>query len=186
MKKLINFVKDALILIGIIAFVFCTFTVGSIVHCLRANLKFRRKCRKIWRAMQKVWVTIVSWITKFQLKRGVERPKKQKKVENQYRLNKLSKQSEQYKVFTGQARVTKRVYKPAYVEVTFFTRKEVFHKEEHYTYIEYKGRKYKLVGKEHFMKFAEADVIQIKGEKSFKRKGAREHIKIQQVDIMAA
>lgn len=224
LKKALELVKNALALVGIIFFVLFMFTIGSVVHSLRANLKFRRKCRKIWRAMQKAWTSVAGLITKFTLNKGEEKPKKQvmqkiwqfmqrageaiktsvttftlkkgaekvkrqegaKRLKQTQKRNNVNRQNRQCEIFSGQAKVIKRVYKPSYIEVTFFTRKEIYHEEEHITYIEYEGRKYKLRGKKQFMKFAEADVIQVKGKKSYSRKGVREHIQIEQADLMVA
>lgn len=224
MKRLINFLKKALtvgkeafVLVGIIIFVIFMFTIGSVVHSLRANPKFRRKCRKIWRAMQKAWqfvdnklhisskfekmcqnirkamqkvrASIDSLAKKFKLEKGAEKTKKQekaKRLKEKQKLNTVRKQIGQCEIFSGQARVIKREYRPSYIEVTFFTRREVYHKEKYITYIEYEGRKYKLIGKAQFMKFAEADVLQINGEKRYRGRGIREHIQIEQADLMVA
>lgn len=145
--------------------------------------------QKIWQFIQRAGETIKTRVTTFTLKKGAEKVKRQegaKRLKEKQKLNTVRKQIGQCEIFSGQARVIKREYRPSYIEVTFFTRREVYHKEEYITYIEYEGRKYKLIGKAQFMKFAEADVLQINGEKRYRGRGVREHIEIQNADLMAA
>lgn len=161
----------------------------SIIHKQQGdavNAKLWRKCQEIAKTVPKMWETVTKWFKQLTLKNGGEKPEKAKRLKKEQKLNNQNKQDGQCEIFSGQARVIKRVYKPSYIKVNFFTGREVYHEEEHITYIEYEGKKYKLIGKKQFMKFAEADVIQIKGEKTFSKKGLRKHVKIQQAELMAA
>lgn len=164
----------------------------SIIHKQQGNAvnaKLWRKCQEIAKTVPKMWETVTKWFKQLTLEKGVEKPEKHekaKRLKKEQKPNNPNKQDGQCEIFSGQARVIKRVYKPSYTKVNFFTGRETYHEEEHITYIEYEGKKYKLMGKKQFMKFAEADVIQIKGEKTFSKKGLRKHVQIQQVELMAA
>lgn len=85
---------------------------------------------------------------------------------------------------SGEAKIVKRVYKPSYVDVTFFLRREVYHEEEHYIYVELEGRRYKLKGKEIFRRFEDVDTIPVERKVEQVEKGSRRNISINVVELV--
>lgn len=86
---------------------------------------------------------------------------------------------------SGEAKIVKRVYKPSYVEVTPFLRREVYHEEEHYTYIEFEGRRYKLKGKEIFRRFEDVDTIPVERKVEQEERGIKRSVSIHVVEPTA-
>lgn len=84
---------------------------------------------------------------------------------------------------SGEAKIVKRAYKPSYIEVTPFLRREVYHEEEHYIYIEFEGRRYQLKGKEIFRRFEDVDTILVERKVEQEERGTKRSVSIHVVEL---